>query len=333
MTRRWYGLVALLVASSAPGTASAQARDAVAAEALFRDGREAWKRGDFAQACPKLRESQRLDPAPGTLLNVAQCDEKQNLLASAWQHYTEVLDQLKPGDPRYTVAQQGASNLALRVPKLKVSLAPDAPSNATITRDDVVLGAASLGIALPADPGTHNILVTCPGRKPRKYEVLLAESKLVAMIVSVGDLEPVAPESPKPSAAAAPTPVTSKPLSPDVEPTSASSSRTLPYVLGAVGVVGIGMGSYFALRATSKNSSALDYCDGSTCRDQRGVDLTNEGRSAAKLSAISFVAGGAALIGGVVLILVSPSGPQGRGNSVQAVASPNALTLQAGGAW
>jgi hypothetical protein len=56
--------------------ASARDRDPVAAEALFRAGRDALKRGAWAAACSKLAESQTLDPAAGTALNLAVCQEK-----------------------------------------------------------------------------------------------------------------------------------------------------------------------------------------------------------------------------------------------------------------
>ncbi|MFO0567610.1 MAG: hypothetical protein U0263_18270 [Polyangiaceae bacterium] len=53
----------------------AQGRDATAAEALFNAGRDAVKAGDYPTACAKFRESNRLDPAPGTVLNLADCEE------------------------------------------------------------------------------------------------------------------------------------------------------------------------------------------------------------------------------------------------------------------
>ena len=69
---------------SPPAPAMADTRDPAAAEALFEAGRQAATRGDWTTACPKFAESQRLDPAPGTLLNLADCEEHLGHLASAW---------------------------------------------------------------------------------------------------------------------------------------------------------------------------------------------------------------------------------------------------------
>ena len=72
-------------AQSSPSDAS------VAAEALFSAGRADVERGDYASACPKFADSQRLDPAPGTLINLADCEEHVGQLARAWQHWREAI--------------------------------------------------------------------------------------------------------------------------------------------------------------------------------------------------------------------------------------------------
>src|SRR4051794_26464548 len=78
--------VALLFAT---GVAQAQtpapsAQDQAAAEGLFNDAKKLVADGKFADACPKFEESQRLDPAPGTQFNLAECYEHIGRTASAW---------------------------------------------------------------------------------------------------------------------------------------------------------------------------------------------------------------------------------------------------------
>src|SRR4051812_45377646 len=65
---------------------------APAADTLFRQGREAFDKGDYQRARDAFAESQRLEAAPGTLLNLALAEEKLGTLSSAWEHAKEVLD-------------------------------------------------------------------------------------------------------------------------------------------------------------------------------------------------------------------------------------------------
>src|SRR5579862_5648801 len=75
----------LLVRPAAAQSASEQA----AAEALFNQARDLMAAKQYADACPKFAESERLDPAPGTLLNLATCYERNGQIASAWVTFKE----------------------------------------------------------------------------------------------------------------------------------------------------------------------------------------------------------------------------------------------------
>src|SRR5262245_57391445 len=174
----WTRVFYLLVASVLTSTAAwSQVRDPAAAEALFRAGREAAERGDHRAACAKFGESNRLDPAVGTVLNIAICEEQLGRLAAAWQHYQEAIQGLPPSDDRLPLALERAKNLEQRVPRLTIRLASSAPSGTRVYRGEVELGPASFGVPLPLDPGSYVFAVEAPGREPKRFSVKLGPSE------------------------------------------------------------------------------------------------------------------------------------------------------------
>jgi serine/threonine-protein kinase len=79
------------------------------------------------------------------------------------------------------------------------------------------------------------------------------------------------------------------------------------YVVGGVGIVGVGLGSFFGLQAVSKWSSAKNDCgggcpDGSAARKEKSDAVTD-----ATISTVGFAAGGVAIAGAIVLLVTAPS--------------------------
>src|SRR5262245_37669831 len=97
-TLRFTSLAFATACALSPKAARAQASPA--AEALFRSGREALDHGDYERACKQLRESDRIEPAVGTELNLATCEEKRGNIATAWQLYRAAVDKLPQADER-----------------------------------------------------------------------------------------------------------------------------------------------------------------------------------------------------------------------------------------
>jgi hypothetical protein len=67
---------ALAITLSAGAASADDAPDAVRAATLFAEGRQLMAAQDYAAACPKLAESQALDPAADTALDLGICYQK-----------------------------------------------------------------------------------------------------------------------------------------------------------------------------------------------------------------------------------------------------------------
>src|SRR5262245_31539484 len=115
-----------VVSASVVATASASAADrassseVAAADALFREARLAAKRGDYATACPKFRESHRLDATVGATLNVADCDEHEGQFLRGLARFQEALVRLGATDDRRTYVQSRIVALRERIPRVEV---------------------------------------------------------------------------------------------------------------------------------------------------------------------------------------------------------------------
>jgi hypothetical protein len=166
-------LASLLGSALALSSAAARGEtDAEKAARLFKEGRKAMTAKDPASACPKFSESHRLAPAPGTLLNLALCEEALGKLASALEDMKKVLDLLPLEDERAKFARERAAAIEPTVPRVDVTLVAGAPPETSIDRDG--RGAAEvrkLPRPLLVDAGDHLFVVTAPGRAPRRYPI------------------------------------------------------------------------------------------------------------------------------------------------------------------
>ena len=276
-----------------PGAARAQATSAAAAEKLFQDGRALMGEHRYADACPKLAESLRLDPAVGTALNLGECYERLDKLASAWATYrkAETMARRAGQQERNAHAAARAEALERSLSYLTVA-APTRRSGLVITRDGERIGEPAWGSAVPIDGGVHVIEASAPGFRAWKQELRVA-ARGARVKVDV-------PELAADPAAAAPT----APAAASAEAPSAVQ-RTVGWISVATGVVALGTGFAFGVVARSKNDDAGPHCSAVDC-DGEGVTLTREVRSAALVSTVLFAAGGVLTAGGVILVLTAP---------------------------
>lgn len=290
------------------GVAIAEPRDPAAAELLFREARKALDAGRTEEACSKFAESQRLDPAPGTLINLAACREKLGQLASAWETWQQALRTLPPQDERRPGVETRATALESRVPRLQIRLAGGAPADAKVVRDGIELGPAALGLPLPVDPGAHRVEVRAAGRVTKSFEVTVAESETKELVVEAG--APL-PSEPEPAAAPRSTPPPPQPTTPAREPEAGDA--TLGWIVLGVGAAGIVVGSVAGLLAIQKKNEMEDDCTsaggGFECGD-RGLAAADSGKTFATVSTIAFAVGAVGVGVGGYLLLSSDSGSE-----------------------
>ena len=287
-----------------PRVAAAQQGDPAAAEALFREGRASFDAGDFGTACKKFRESNRLGPAIGTVFNMAACEEKLGHIATAWTLYREVTQRLPATDERTAMASARAAALEPRLPKLSLRLGPDAPEQTKVYRDGVELQAGSLDSALPIDPGKHVIAVEAPGHERTEFVVVLSDGE--------SKMETVRPGKPADR--------------PDAQSSGSSTRRTLGFVVGGVGVVGLGVGAVTGLLVLGKKGVVDDNCDAAKRCNQQGLDAADAGSTLGPISGVSLVAGALALGAGVALVLSSGGSSERSAATTSLVLSPRGLS-------
>ncbi len=304
-------LVALVVAALAPARAARaqNASNQAAAEALFDQGKAAMAAKNYAVACPKFFESNRLDEGIGTSLWLADCYEKNGQTASAWAQFREAAAlAVKTTDPREKVARKRAQALEPRLSRLVLSVPPSARlPGLRVARDGGEVGPPLWGTSVPLDPGRHTVVVSAPDHRPETLSIDIrpgpGEQTLHIPVLA----EPPSPPPPAGGVAASEPPPSSDAAPP---PKGMPAQRIAAIGVVAAGVVGVALASYFGIAAKSDlaDSNGVGHCSAQNICNPTGVSDRSSAESAATVSTVLFIVGGAALAGGVVLWLTAPHG-------------------------
>jgi len=319
------------LAVSIAGAASAQtagASNRAAAEALFNEGRSLVASGKYTEACPKFEASQQLDPGLGTLLNLAECYEKLGKTASAWAEYKEAIPLARASGSkvRLDLATDRAAALEARLSMLTIRAigSSEETTGLEVRRDGVPVQPAEFGSPIPVDPGPHSIEAVAPGKQKWVSTVHVADA--AKLTIEVPPLTPAAGSAPAPAANSTPQPITSPPPAQDATSSSGGTQRTAAIVVGAAGVVGLGLGTVFGLGASSKWSDAKSQCSaypyGCT---SNALTEASSAKSKASVATVAFIVGGAAIAGAGVLWFTAGSSKE---NSVAVGVGPGAAFMR-----
>ena len=289
LARRWiHG--ALLVAC-ALATSEARAGDSAAAEALFQQAKSLTEAGKWPLACPKFEASYKLDKTLGTLMNLADCEEHVDRIATAWAHWGEAVELAqKAGDKRADFATKRRDALSKRLPMVRIDVTSESAALA-IFRDDVRIDPAAYGVPLPSDPGTRTLQVRRGDETLAERKVTAKEADTAVVSFDLAAIEKAAP-APRPPQG------------------GSRAQRTAGFVVGGVGVGAVLIAGGLEIGAIVAKSGASDpgRCTGDFCTPL-GVEQIQRARTYANAGQWLGLGGILVTAVGLTLVLTAPSGP------------------------
>jgi hypothetical protein len=301
--------VVVLAASSLLLAAHGRADTAQSAATHYDEAVRLVEAGRIREGLDEFRAAYGMSPNPAVLYNIGQA------LADLGRS-TEAIDALErylrdsgdsiPASRRREVKQQ-LSDLEGKTALVTVEV--DSPG-AIVRLDDREIGMSPLPRPVRVDAGAHVFSASREGYTPDR-QTLKSEGGTVSTI----RLAPVR-ETPASEPSAAPAKL---PIEPPLHPVDSSApsergslQRVIGIAVGAVGLVGLGVGSVYALRSRSKDRQSDQHCGSAIGRPEgecepTGLSLNQQAMDASTVAMVSFVVGGAAVLGGVTLYLTAPS--------------------------
>jgi hypothetical protein len=295
---------------------------AFAEDAKVEEGKRAFKAGviflqdpdgaRYEEARVQFRKAWELTGNWKVLGNLGLCSlklERDGEAAEAYEKYLAVGAKEIEAAER-TQVERDLAALKAQLVHVKVQL-PDASGTIVDQRErsrgDIVgndYRVTGVSMELGLHPGHHVLRARLP-RGEAKWEVDLEPGATVLhrfeLAPAAAPPPPSAPPSSGPSTIAA-----SSAPPPEPEP----NSKMLAYVVGGVGVVGIGVGAVFGLQTLSKKSQRDEVCHDGFCDTPAGLDYDKDARSAATISTIGFGVGLVGVgVGAYLLLRPSSSGP------------------------
>jgi len=146
-------------ADTAPGAATRK----------FEEGDRALQAGHFQAALKLFLASMELEPSPNTRFQIAACYLALGKSASAYSNFKRAAQEADDrasatGERRYiatrVAAQSKVRELEAKVPRVRLEVPADAPSDYTILLDGKPIPRPAWGDELEIDPGQHELVAT-----------------------------------------------------------------------------------------------------------------------------------------------------------------------------
>ena len=290
----------------------ARAGDIAAAEVLFNDGQKLFDAGKVHEACDKFQESYAQDPAIGTMINLARCHEKEGKTASAWAEYktVETLASRTNQAQRQQYAHDEAAKLEPTLHQLVLTVKFPV-EGLEVARNSTSVGKALWGEKIPVDPGDVVLKASAPGKKSWNQTVHLAAGPGVDHF-DIPKLDEAPVLAPAGGGGKDAVVVTSSGL---------GTGKIVGLALAGAGVIAAGIGVAFQLTALSEDSKSKTFTasanseatachvtipDKTACPNSYQLYTHHDAAKSDEKVGVPLIAGGGALlIAGVVVFLVS----------------------------
>jgi hypothetical protein len=312
-------MLLVLCADAAAQSGGAQA------EALFRQGRDLMAANKYQEACAAFAESQRLDPAITTLVNLAGCREKAAQYATAWGLFLEAERQTRAAADANTkkihdVAADRAKKLEARVSKLTINVAHSV-AGLEIMRGNEPVTSAMWNHVLPIDGGTYTISARAPGKAAWSTQITVAPER-DTKTVDVPELA----SAPGGAVTTSPVATATTPEPHEIdepEQPAPTKSRVVPFVVGGIGLGLVGGAIGLELSARSTYDDAKAEMTSQTRRD----DLYNSANTKRHVAQGMAVAGAAGIGIAVWLLLRSGESDTSTATAVRVVPTSSGISI------
>jgi hypothetical protein len=274
--------------------AAPPAPDAARADALFREGLRLFESGQTAKACARFEESYQIDPALGTLQNMALCHERDGKLVRAYDEFTQLSAKAQQAgkSQRADVAHEHLAALDSKVARLTLGFVEDV----RVVAVEVDGAARDWHAPIPLDAGHHVITAHADGRPDVRFEYDAPGS---------GGTQTVPVSFPLPAPPPGSTAVVPSREPAPAAPAQAGPPRAAVFGLAGVGAAGIVVGSVFGVLTLTQKADGDSHCSGSYC-DATGLSSQDAAHTSATVSTVAFAVGLAALAVDAVLLLTWP---------------------------
>lgn len=317
-------VAAVFVGALVSAPLGARAGDVEQAKELFDQGVKDLLAEKYAQACPAIERSFRLDPRPGTLFTLAECEAKWGRTATAVARYTEYLGQYKQFAPKKAAEQKGRAEksraqiaaLGPEVPLVTLRLPDGAPEDLEVRHDGELLPRVSLSAPIAVNPGVNTFTTQVPGGPLVPHKVTAAARDRLEITLTVRttpDPEPAPTATASAPATAAIGPVASSAASAPL-PSAVPDTRSYRFaaaITGGTGAVGIVAGVVTGILAVDQKATRDRLCRRSgedyVCDTLAGVSAGEQLKVLGGVSTAAFVLGAAGLATSGVLLLAMPS--------------------------